>query len=72
MHIVLLFLLGLFVCTRGFVPVFKALTRIMYGDEQRIADQEAVALRQKIEAIDDEILGKAANRIRIRFGLHQL
>jgi hypothetical protein len=68
---VMLAALALFIF-RGLKPTVNVLCRIFYGDEQAIADAEARKVREKIEAIDEEILGKKLNEIRVRIGLRQL
>lgn len=69
-----LFLLGgaFFFFTRCFLPVMRMLHRIMFGNEQEVADREEAELRKKIDDIEVETLGKGPNRIRIGIGMHQL
>jgi hypothetical protein len=56
---------------KGFLPTLSLLMRLIYGDEQAIADEEYRIVREKIETVDSH-LSVRMNKIRVIFGLRQL
>ena len=71
MTILFITLFGLFIYL-GYLLLVKVVWMLLFGNSRMVAEQEATELRNKIEKIDEEVMGKKLNEIRIRFGLPQM